>query len=215
MGNRLDIRQCARCPCVRRGVLSMPTQTLGGWPCHALDLHHPSHHGVRPMGVLHNAIVSSSPPRGNQEGDGDHPPISLCGGDAHPPSTGVGPYATLAGAPPQPCMAEEVDLLRHSRMGGDRLNAEHHHPMLGETRHIDVLTPTSWQGHRPSSGDTVGRPPRQRADVDNPCTIPMPEMHARRMRPTMPWTRHMPQSARPKGPHTVGAGIPNVSDGGQ
>jgi len=208
MEHRLDIRQYAGGTHVERGALSMLTMTLARWPSHALDQHHPSHHGVRPVLVLHNATVSSSPPRGNQAGDGYRRAISMCGGDAHPHSTWlVSSYATLAGACARTSNTWHVDLLPGDMKHQDRLNAEHHHPMLGETRINDVFCPTSWQGHRSPSWTPVGRPLRPRTDVTNPCAIPNPEMPDRRMRPTMPYTRHDPPSARPL--PCAASGIPN------
>jgi hypothetical protein len=205
MGHRLDIRQTADGTHVMRGDLSMLTMTLARWPSHALGQHHPSHHGVQPVLVLHNATVSSSPPRGNQEGNGFHHAISVCGGDAYPrPTRLVSPDATLAGASTRTSNTWHMDLLPGDMKHRDRLNAEHHHPMLGETRIIDVFCPTSWQGHRSPSRKSVGRPLRPRTDVTNPCAIPNPEMPNRRMRPTMPCIRHDPPSARPPA-----WGIPN------
>ena len=208
MGHGLGIRRYARGTHVVRGVLSRLTVTLDRCPCHALDQHHPSHHGVQPVLVLHNAIVSSSPPRGNQEGDGQHRSISVCRRDTRPVTTyRVSVYATLAGAVPWTSNAGELDLLLCATTHRDRLNAERHHPMLGETRITDVFCPTSWQGHVSPSQGPVGRPPRPRPHVGNPCTIPNPELHDHRMRPTMPCTRHDPPSARPL-PY-VASGIPN------
>jgi len=205
MEHRLDIRQIAGGTHVVRGDLSMLTMTLARWPSHALDQHHPSHHGVQPVLVLCNAIVRSSPPRGNQAGDGYHRVISMGGGDAYPHSPRlVSPYATLAGACARTSNTWRMDLLPGDMKHQDRLNAEHHHPTLGETRIIDVFCPTSWQGHAHPSREPVGRPPRPRAHVRNPCAIPNPEMPDRRVRPTMPCIRHDPPSARPPA-----WGIPN------
>jgi hypothetical protein len=205
MGHRLDIRQTADGTHVKRGDLSKLTTTLTRWPSFALGQHHPSHHGVQPVLVLHNAIVRSFPPRGNQEGDGDHRVHSMCDGDANPPSPCVVRlYATLAGACAGTSNTWHMDLLPDDMKHQDRLNADHHHPMLGETRIIDVFCPTSWQGHAHPSRESAGRPPRSRVHAPNPCAIPNPEMPDRRVRPTMPCIRHDPPSARPPA-----WGIPN------
>jgi len=210
MGNDLTNRRTARCTHVRRGVLYMFTPTLDRWPLHALGQHHPSHHGVQPVLALHDANLRSSPPSGNQEGSGCHPTDSVCQRDANPFAIRVNLYATLAGASLTAVTWPGMGILPHVLKHGDMSNVERHHPMLGETRDIDVLMPTSWQGHPQPSREPVGRPPRQR--VDDSCAIPNPELPDRRMRPTMPCARHVPPSARP--PHNNG-GIPNVSDGGQ
>ena len=205
MGHGLDIRRCACGTHVTRSVLSRLTLTLDRCPCHALDQHHPSHHGVQPVLVLHNAIVRSFPPRGNQEGDGQHRSISVCRRDARPVTTyPVSIYATLAGACARTSNTWHMDLLPDDMKHQDRLNADHHHPMLGETRIIDVFCPTSWQGHAHPSRESAGRPPRSRVHAPNPCAIPNPEMPDRRVRPTMPCIRHDPPSARPPA-----WGIPN------
>jgi hypothetical protein len=208
MGHRLDIRQIDGGTCAERSVLSMLTMTLDRCPSHALGQHHPSHHGVQPVLVLHNAILRSSPPRGNQEGNGQHRFISVCGRDARPATTyPVSVYATLAGAHTRTSNTWCVDLLPGDMKHRDRFNAEHHHPMLGETRINDVFCPTLWQGHPHPSQEPVGRPPRPHVDVRNPCTSPNPELPDRRMRPTTPYTRHDPPSARPS--PCVASGIPN------
>ena len=197
------------CQSCQTGVLYILTPTLGQCPLHALDQHHPSHHGVRPVLALHNAIVRSSPPRGNQEGRGLRCPDSVCRRDAHPFTTRVTLYATLAGAWLSIGNRIAMGILPHGMKHGDMSNAEHRHMMLGETRGTDVLMPTSWQGHTPPSRVWIGRFPRQRAYVNNPCMIPIPELPVRRMRPTMPFTRHASQSARPMSCNALVAGIPN------
>jgi hypothetical protein len=210
MGNGLTNRRTVRCTHVRRGVLYMFTPTLDGWPLRALGQHHPSYHGVQPVLALHNATLRSSPPRGNQDGRGYHLSDSVCRRDAHPFTIRVNLYATLAGASLTHAHGTVMGMLPIDMKQWDMSNAEHRHPMLGETRDTDVLMPTSWQGHSPPSREPVGRPPRQRVDVRNPCAIPNPELPDRRMRPTMPCPRHVPPSARPP----LHGGIPNVSDGG-
>jgi hypothetical protein len=197
----LHIRYGTHCTHVRRCVLYRLTPTLGKWPLHALDQHHPSHHGVRPVLVLHN-VLSSSPPRGNQEGRGFHSPDSVCLRDANPLTTRVRSYATLAGASLSNGNWAVMGILPIDMKQWDMSNAEHRQMMLGETRVTDVLMPTSWQGHSQPSWEWDGRPPQPRVNVTNPCATPIPEMHVRRMRPTMPFTRHIPPSARP--PHHLG-----------
>ena len=150
---------------------------------------------------------------GNQEGRGLHGPDSVCRRDAHPFTTRVRSYATLAGASLPNGNWGVMGILPVVLKQWDMSNAEHRHMMLGETRGTDVLMPTSWQGHPHQSQEPVGRPTRPHVDVTNPCAIPNPELPVRRMRPTMPYTRHAPQSARPF-PYAA-RGIPNVSDGGQ
>ena len=208
MERRLIIRLPPYGTHVGRSVLYRITPTLGRCPLHALDQHHPSYHGVRPVLALRD-VVSSSPPSGNQEGRGLHYPDSVCRRDAHPFTTRVRPYATLAGASLPDGNRVGMGILPIVVKQWDMSNAEHRHMMLGETRGTDVLMPTSWQGHPPPSGDRVGRPPRQRVDVRNPCMIPIPELPVRRMRPTMPFTRHASQSARPMSCNALVAGIPN------
>lgn len=218
MKHGLDIRQCAHDTHVRQYALYRLTPTLGRCPLHALDQHHPSHLGVRPVLALHDAL-SSSPPSGNQEGRGLRCPDSVCDGDAHtftthPLTTRVRPYATLAGASLIRNTGSVMGILPIDMKQWDMSNAEHRPMMLGETREIDVLMPTLWQGQTPPSRDRDGRLPRRRAFVTNPCMLPIPEMHVHRMRPTMPFTRHVPQSARPIRRETFVAGIPNVSFAG-
>ena len=206
MEHGLDIRQCACDIHVRRNVLYRLTPTLGRCPLHALDQHHPSYHGVRPVLALRD-VLSSSPPSGNQEGRGLHCPDSVCRRDAHPFTTRVTLYATLAGALLSDGNWTAMGILPIDMKQWDMSNAEHRPMMLGETREIDVLMPTLWQGNKSPSWEPVGRPPRPRTYFS--CTIPIPESHVCRMRPTMPFTRHVPQSARP-----LKRGIPNVSFAG-
>ena len=214
MGRRLINRLPPYGTRVGRSVLYRITPTLGRCPLHALDQHHPSYHGVRPVLALRD-VLSSSPPSGNQEGRGLHGPDSVCRRDAHPFTTRVRSYATLAGASLPNGNWGVMGILPVVMKQWDMSNAEHRHMMLGETRGTDVLMPTSWQGHTTPSGDGIGRSTPPRAYATNPCAIPIPEMHVRRMRPTMPCARHAPQSARPMGREALVAGIPNVSDGGQ
>ena len=193
---------------VGRSVLYRITPTLGRCPLHALDQHHPSYHGVRPVLALRD-VLSSSPPSGNQEGRGLHYPDSVCRRDAHLFTTRVRSYATLAGASLPDGNRVGMGILPIVMKQWDMSNAEHRHMMLGETRGTDVLMPTSWQGHTTPRRVWIGRFPRPRAYVTNPCMIPMPEMHAHRMRPTMPFTRYAPPSARPMNREVLVAGIPN------
>jgi hypothetical protein len=210
MKHGLDIRQCACDTHVRRNVLYRLTPTLGRCPLHALDQHHPSHLGVRPVLALHDAL-SSSPPSGNQEGRGLRCPDSVCDRDVptlHPlHHTGETIRNPGGGITDSQQPGSVMGILPMDRKHWDMSNAEHRPMMLGETREIDVLMPTLWQGYRPPSWEPAGRPPRQRAY--HSCTIPIPEMYVHRMRPTMPFTRHVPQSARP-----LQRGIPNVSFAG-
>jgi len=200
MGHHLDIRQITDDTHVKRSVLYILTSILDRCPSHALGQHHPSHHGVQPVLVLYNAIVRSSPPHRNQEGNGQHQSTSMCESDASPiPTSKVSLYATLAGASPFFISnRREMDLLLCDTQHKDRLNTERHHPASGETRKTSMLCSTSWQGRQTPSRDTVGRPSQPRTDVINPCAIPEPEMTDRRTRPTMPYTRYVPQSARPQ-----------------